>query len=329
MRHLILTLLALLINTAAFAAEPQRIYLDSIARLCDTTIVLPTVSRCDAVGFEARYGFPSAPPAAGPSAAYASIAWCGADSAARWQADFITGLSDTDDAVNSRFLRLSIHRTDAGGDTVVFSRDFDNIVPEKNGSLTICADINRSSATLAAGTDFLTPLTEYNGAFDPSGPIEFSVKGCAKTELLVLEPLTDPAAALESPHTAQSIAAATAAAAAPEGIWTFLDRDTDSRRALAGGRYTLGIIKQSDGPGYDIIYLGGAEVNSSRWKEGMKKGTLTPTIFSNHYDLTWFDSQMEPIERDANASVEQSSILTLSFPLMKSTLRFYRRTPDK
>ena len=112
----------------------------------------------------------------------------------------------------------------------------------------------------------------------------------------------------------------------PIGVWEYLDRDTDSRRALAGGRYRLGIIPAADGAAgdYDIVYLGGAEVNSQRWKPGMIKGRLKAMPFAAHWDLLWYDSDMRLISRDINASMEQNSILSLNFPLMKSTIRFYR-----
>ena len=111
----------------------------------------------------------------------------------------------------------------------------------------------------------------------------------------------------------------------PAGIWKALDRDTDSKYALAGGRYTLAIVPVQDTNEFDILYLSGAEVNTRTWKTGMKKGKLIPTAFKNHYDLIWYDSALEPIEYDATASVDQEIILSLSFPLLKSTLRFVRQ----
>ncbi|MDE6049775.1 MAG: hypothetical protein K2G09_08820, partial [Paramuribaculum sp.] len=114
----------------------------------------------------------------------------------------------------------------------------------------------------------------------------------------------------------------------PVGICKALDRDTDSRQALAGGRYTLAIVAAEDKSAFDIIYIDGAEVNSDEWNTGMRKGKLIPTPFKDHYDLIWYDSQMEPIEYDATASVDQNVILTLSFPLLKSTLRFVRQQQD-
>lgn len=75
---------------------------------------------------------------------------------------------------------------------------------------------------------------------------------------------------------------------------------------------------------YLIIYLSGAETNSSNWKEGMIKGRLKATIFQNHYDLEWYDSLFELIDVDAYASIN-NSILTLEFPLYKAKVRFFKQ----
>ncbi len=56
----------------------------------------------------------------------------------------------------------------------------------------------------------------------------------------------------------------------------------------------------------------------------MLKGRLKPTIFVGHYDLEWIDSTFAPIDRDIHATITDGAILTLSFPLLKTTLRFSR-----
>lgn len=54
----------------------------------------------------------------------------------------------------------------------------------------------------------------------------------------------------------------------------------------------------------------------------MLKGRLRPTIFENHYTLEWIDSEFRTMTEDMHADIEQGAILTLSFPLLKTTLRF-------
>ena len=113
-----------------------------------------------------------------------------------------------------------------------------------------------------------------------------------------------------------------------EGIWVYLDRDNDPRWARPGGRYTLGIRKSDDTEEIlDIIYLGGAVTNASRWMPGMRKGRLAPTPFTGHYHMEWTDAMFNGMDMadECSASLnDDGSILTLSFPLDRSTLRFYR-----
>lgn len=105
-----------------------------------------------------------------------------------------------------------------------------------------------------------------------------------------------------------------------EGYWKYLDRDMSDEWLRLGGRYTLAIVRADDG--YDLIYMDGAQVKKSLWHEGMLKGHMTKTIFSGNYDATWIDATMEPIDKDVQASIENGVILTLSFPVYKSQVRF-------
>ncbi len=107
-----------------------------------------------------------------------------------------------------------------------------------------------------------------------------------------------------------------------EGTWTYLDRVTDDTRARLGGIYTVSIVKDDDG--YLILYRSGAKVNSGKWAPMMIKGKLADTPFVGHFNLKWYDSMMEPVDDECSASIDGEGILTLSFPIHKSTLRFYK-----
>lgn len=113
-----------------------------------------------------------------------------------------------------------------------------------------------------------------------------------------------------------------------EGIWKYLDRVTDERYSRLGGYYTIALLADDNG-GYDIIYVDGARTNSKRWQCGMRKGRLTPTIFNNNFDLEWYDAEMVDCSDETSAQVEQDVILGLSFPLLKSSLRFSKVPLDK
>lgn len=103
--------------------------------------------------------------------------------------------------------------------------------------------------------------------------------------------------------------------------WRYLDRDTDQRLLNIGGDYRLATVSRENGE-YDIIYLGGARVNGSFWKPLMIKGRLIPTPFRGHYDLEWYDAYGQSVNKDASATIEAGTILTLNFPLQGGTVRF-------
>ena len=105
-----------------------------------------------------------------------------------------------------------------------------------------------------------------------------------------------------------------------EGYWKYLDRDMEDKWLRLGGRYTLAVVRADDG--YDLIYLGGAQVKKSQWQPCMKKGHITKTQFSGNYDLRWIDATLEPIDEDCYATIENGVILTLNFPIYKSQVRF-------
>lgn len=107
-----------------------------------------------------------------------------------------------------------------------------------------------------------------------------------------------------------------------EGTWTYLDRVTDDTRARLGGIYTLCVVK--DGSRYLILYHSGAKVNSGKWSQMMVKGELIETPFIGHYDLKWYDAMMNLVGNECSASLDSEGILTVSFPIHKSTLRFYK-----
>ncbi len=115
-----------------------------------------------------------------------------------------------------------------------------------------------------------------------------------------------------------------------EGYWTYFDRSNDPMYARLGGQYTLAVIKRdeptaTDGltDAYDIVYVAGAKTLGQQWQPMMLKGTLRSTIFQGHYDLEWIDSTFDRITDDIHATLDSDdALLTLSFPLLKTTIRF-------
>ena len=124
-----------------------------------------------------------------------------------------------------------------------------------------------------------------------------------------------------------------------EGVWRFLDRDTESELAEPGGRYVLGVVAHrgemvvptadaTDGgrvPDFDIVYLSGAVANGRVWRPGMVKGHLYSTGFVGHYDVVWYDADLESMGEETFADVESGGmILTVNFPLYRGLMRFER-----
>ena len=117
-----------------------------------------------------------------------------------------------------------------------------------------------------------------------------------------------------------------------EGYWTYFDRANDPVYARPGGQYTLAVVRNdtsydiSGSPAtYDILYISGAVTLGENWQPMMLKGSLRSTIFQGHYDMEWIDSTFNRISSDIHASLDSNdALLTLSFPLLKTTLRFSR-----
>lgn len=101
------------------------------------------------------------------------------------------------------------------------------------------------------------------------------------------------------------------------GEWAVFDRMLEDNYLRLGGDYRLAIVKNADG--YDILYLGGAEKNPTRWRAGMKKGRLIAGPFKDVYDMEWIDVSGKTI-RGLKAQYEEP-LLRVIFPEMSSELR--------
>lgn len=101
-------------------------------------------------------------------------------------------------------------------------------------------------------------------------------------------------------------------------MWTFLDREGDSRLAVVGGQYVLSQV------GLELIYVGGAKTNPNDWKFGMVKGRLVPTGFDGYYKLQWFDATGRELSGENYAEVDSDlGTLKLTFPQLKTSVRFH------
>lgn len=127
---------------------------------------------------------------------------------------------------------------------------------------------------------------------------------------LIIETNPDSFRRLVTDHSDNEIAAGQ--------MWTFLDREGDSRLAVVGGQYRLSQI------GMELIYVGGAKTNPNDWKPGMVKGRLIPTGFDGYYKLQWFDATGRELSGENYAEVDSDlGTLKLTFPQLKTSVRFH------
>ncbi|MBE6316954.1 MAG: hypothetical protein E7078_10010 [Bacteroidales bacterium] len=188
---------------------------------------------------------------------------------------------------------------------------------------TLCVDVNEQTVTVSIGKNELqqvleVPVKRGGGMVQVGYLVGPGARTAIERAVLTIE--NEKQVAATTLWTVASLDEYLAQSADPvEGYWRYLDRDMQDEWLRLGGRYTLAIVRSDDG--YDLIYIDGAQVKKSMWEPGMLKGHLTPTHFTGNYDLMWIDATMEPIDKDAYATVENGIILTLNFPVYKSQVR--------
>ena len=190
---------------------------------------------------------------------------------------------------------------------------------------TVCVDVDERAVTVSMGKDEMQQVLEAT-VTRPAGNVMVGyLTGPGARVAIERAVLTinndNQIAATTTRWTQEALDTYFANSADPiEGYWQYLDRDMQDEWLRMGGRYTLAVVRADDG--YDIIYIDGAQVKKSLWRPGMLKGHMVKTAFTGNYDLRWIDATMEPIDRDAYATIENGVILTLSFPVYKSQMRF-------
>lgn len=226
---------------------------------------------------------------------------------------------------DSRVARLSLGHRRGGKDTDLQYEDVEKGIDNGGGANSVALEwydghlhvlVGAKSLAEAMVAEMVPPVSAA-GAVISSSPLDL--------QSLVIESVPDLAAVLDPGITVDSIMSRLAVSVDPfEGVWHYLDRSTDDRCARLGGKYSLYIVRDTDN-GYMILYGGGGETNAKKWRPGMLKGRLIPTPFEAHYDVVWYDSMMERVDDECHASVDDESILSIFFPVHRSSLRFYRK----
>ena len=195
---------------------------------------------------------------------------------------------------------------------------------------TLSVSLDNNTLNIYGGGDNLRHLAsvDVSGLSLPQSVNLWSV-GQLLVTVLSTEVCTSPTETLDTRYTPRWLDERFSSSRDPlEGYWTYFDRSTDPSYAHIGGKYTLAIVREDgdtagDDNLYRIVYVSGAVTCADKWRSMMLKGSLSPTIFQGHYNLRWIDSTFEAIDEDAHCTLDtEDSLLTLSFPLLKSTIRF-------
>lgn len=233
--------------------------------------------------------------------------------------------SGYDDILDSRFMTVTIGKRNGNIDTTLSSTHLTRDIDLYNGFNSIAIEWESDTATILVGSNELIPVAKIPMPC-PSDTASIIGEGEINVGLMVSEytPLHIP---LDTPQmTIDRLDSIFASSSDPlEGYWTYLDRATDDRRARLGGTYRIAIVR--DGYDYNIFYISGATVNPDAWQSGMLKARLTATAFVNQFDATWYDSLLAPLDREVHARFDNSSLLTIEFPLLGSQLRFSKAFP--
>lgn len=107
-----------------------------------------------------------------------------------------------------------------------------------------------------------------------------------------------------------------------EGIWQWVDCETDAPAVTAGGRYTLATVADSSG-GYDLVYVGGAKTGN--WQPLDIKGHMSATPFINQFDVTWYDAEGRDTGEGIYATIDADGLMTLTFTPLRSRMRLIKR----
>ncbi len=228
-----------------------------------------------------------------------------------------------DDITDQRSMNIAIIQREDGITNDLAQTTLTKGVSLEDEMNTLCVDVDERSVKVSIGRNEMQQILEAD-VKRPVGPVQvgYLVGAGARVaiERAVLTIDNEQQVAPTTSWTREALDEYFATSDDPnEGYWKYLDRDMQDDWLRLGGRYTIALVKAGDG--YDIIYVDGAQVKKSLWQTGMKKGHITKTVFSGNYDLVWIDATMEPIDRDAYATIENGVILCLNFPVFKSQMR--------
>ncbi|MBD5266914.1 MAG: hypothetical protein HDS41_01830 [Bacteroides sp.] len=315
--------LAIILSCASALCGGERKYIpvDSIVDYYGFKVNVPS----DELAIEARAAFDFGRNRQGRSSAYWGIAWnCNGDYS---EFDYVAlRLKNTDfgTITDTRAADVEYGHHCNGIDSVIACATVEASHNLNGGENTLAVEWIDGVMKVFSGEKILAPSLDV--AATPPAVSECRVfsTGNLKLKSVVIEREEDLFTRLQLPYTLDQLSSLPRRMEGIEGLWTYLDRVTDDNRARLGGMYNLWIVK--DGDRYLVLYHSGAKVNSEKWNRMMIKGELQPTPFVGHFDLKWYDAMMHEVDDECSATLDGEGILSLSFPIHKSSIRFYRNT---
>ncbi|MDE5745898.1 MAG: hypothetical protein K2H84_09655, partial [Paramuribaculum sp.] len=242
MKRFILVFIAINALLTVSAIEPQRIYHAVAGAVQDTVLTIPAIPNSISSVLELRMEFPDRRFLRKQSG---NIVFSWRDCNNRlWTADFALSTSGTDEILDNTYLSLRVNSDE--NEVPVSENKYYDIVTDINSEISLCLGMTGNEIVFIAGQNTLKAFETVCGCFNPASPIEIKISGKIEISSLVTEFQKDMKGELSTGLNREEIINMTGNYPQPAGIWKALDRDTDSRQALAGGRYTLAIVPAED-----------------------------------------------------------------------------------
>jgi len=315
----------------------HRTHLDAPVTICDTTLsrqIATADKPVESVTIEARGALAKTKERRGMSKTRWGITLTDSDDTLNVTLHF--GNTDFGDILDRRIAIITVTRNGKE----LYSREAEGFRMSSGDLNTLTLILSDSLLCISGGGGHSRQIAEVNinGRFKPTDAHIWS-EGQLLLTVFSTETCSPASYALATSYTHETLRKRFQSSHDPiEGYWTYFDRSNDPMYARLGGQYTLAIIKtkpqsKSATPdtsstafisdSYDIIYISGAKTLGESWHPMMLKGSLHATIFQGHYNLEWIDSTFERITDDIHATLDSDdALLTLSFPMLRTTIRF-------
>lgn len=307
--------------SALSTAAAERVYYTSDNFPADSVFAVDTSS--SAVAIEARCALRVSRESGGEGRYWWGLAWDCMPSGDFSYVILRPRNTDYGDFSDRRVVDVEYGAAKSGEMSVIERTTAESGINGGKGFNTLLVEWTGGNTVVYAGSGSLKKMLELPTGIPVQPQCRLISSDGVNVASVVVECVADKAAALDAGYDMDGVRRRLAASTDPmEGVWSYLDRETDDSRARPGGFYTLVVLRAGDG--YDVLYLDGAKVNAGGWHSLMLKGRLTAMPFERHFNLVWYDSMMEPLARESFCTLSAEGVLSFEFPLYRSRMRFYR-----